>query len=412
MRVNMSAGQTPMSSGCLRGLSQQMWAPIYYPWYWDLEEETLGMLQRLLPTTGDILLIAGCGTYGMEASMQSLFRAGDRVVVVMNGGVFGGVAASLLRIVGCEPLVVDVPYGRPMDVGTVEAALDVPGVRGLYAVHAETSTGTVFPIAELGWLARERDLFFMVDCISSLVGMDFQVDAWGVDLAFASLQKCISGPQGVAIVGVSPRVWAAVDARDPDENTSLCLDLTVWRRYHDVKVRGMNLAWREHAPQPHGGGRAPHETSPSGPVVQGLHGALTDLFTEGLEHARRRHEVCAAAVRAAVRAMGLRVVAASDEVAAPVVTVFHLPEGLYERDLRQRLLGRFGVAIGNGEIGDDNLRIGTMGVGAQRHFVFQGIMGLEETLASFDHPLERGAAVGAARPVFAAADDIDWTRVH
>ena len=122
--------------------------------------------------------------------------------------------------------------------------------------------------------------------------------------------------------------------------------------------------------------------------------------------------MCGAAVRAAVRAMGLRVVAVSDEVAAPVVTVFYLPDGLGERDVRERLLGRFGVAIGNGEIGDDNVRIGTMGVGAQRHFVLQGVMGLEETLVSFGYFVAPGAAVEAARRVFAAVDDIDWTRVH
>jgi len=250
----------------------------------------------------------------------------------------------------------------------------------------------------------------MVDAISSLVGAEFEMDAWGVDLCFTSPQKCMSGPQGIAIVGVRERVWQAIERR-ATVNNSLCLDLTVWRRYHDVKVRAMNRAWREGSPQPRAEGRARHETSPSGPLVRGIYGALKDIFREGPEHVRRRHEVSAKAIREAVRALGLRLVAESDEVASPVVTVFYLPPGVYERDFRAYLLQKWGVVVANGEIGEDNIRIGTMGVGAQRRFVLQTIAALEDALSEFGHSFDRGAGTDAASRVFAAAEDVDWDRV-
>ncbi len=407
--INMSAGQAMMSPSCLRELSRQMETTIYYPPYWDLEETVLGQCQELLATQAEVLLVAGSATYGEEAAMRSMLQPGERVVVV-SGGVFGAVASALLRIIGCEPIEVATPFGAPLELARVEEALAGPPVRAMMAVAVETSTGTRYPIEQLGALARRHGALFMVDAISALVAAEFRMDEWGVDVCFASPQKCISGPQGVAIVAVSRRAWEAVES-NPRANTSLCLDLSVWRRYHEVKVKAMNRAWREGKPQPRPMGRAPHEVSPSGPVVRGLHGALDDIFAEGLAHVRRRHQVCSAAVRAAVRALGLRLVAGSDEIAAPSVTVAYLPAGVYERDFRAYLMQETGVVVANGEIGDDNIRIGTMGWGAQKHFVLTTLQALEKALAHFGWRFKPGCGVAAGRAAFSAAPDIDWDRV-
>lgn len=400
----MSAGQTMLSRSCLDEMARQMYTPIYYPPYWDIEEEVLRLLGELLGTPGgDVLLLAGSGTFGIEAGLRSVLVPGDKVVVV-NGGVFGRVMADLVRIVGGVPVEVKVPYGEAPELDAVSRAQAEPGVKAVAAVHVETSTGTVFPIERLAGLAHERGQLFLVDAISSVGGCRFGMDAWGVDLCFASPQKCLSGPQGIAIVGVSPNAWEAVAARARiREAETLCLDLRVWKRYHDVKVRAMNQAWKAGTREPKAAGRAAHEPTPSGPLVRGLWGALKDLFAEGPDNYRRRHELCAKAVREGVKALGLRVVASSDEVAAPVVTVFYLPSGLSEKDLRAYLLSRWAVAIGNGEIGDDNVRVGTMGVGAQPQNVLYTLAALEDALARFGSAPRPGAATGAAQAVFERA---------
>lgn len=407
--INMSAGQTMMTPSCLRALSGQMETPIYYPAYWDIEEETLALSQRLLGTGSDVLFLAGSATFGEEAALRSTMEPGDKIVVV-NAGVFGQVAVDLVSIVGCTPIEIKVPHGSRVDLAEVERALRADGVRGFFAVHVETSTGTAYPLAELGALARSRGILFLVDAVSSVGGTAFRMDEWGVDVAITSPQKCLSGPQGIAVVAVSDRAWKAVAAKKT-ANNSLCLDLTVWKRYHDTKVRAMNQAWRDDAHEPHVAGRAKHEPSPSGPLVRGFHGALADLFNEGIDHFRRRHEVSAKAVREAVRALGLRLVAQEEEIASAVVTVFYLPAGIYEKDFRVRLLKDWGVAIGNGEIGPNNVRVGTMGVGAQPRFVLPTIQALESTLRSLGHQFDPGAGLRAAESVFAANRDINWSRV-
>jgi len=404
--LNMSAGQTMLSPSCLEQMRRQMETPIYYPPYWDLEEEVLTLLADLLDAhRSEVLLMGGSATYGIEAGLRNVLERGDKVVVV-HGGVFGQVMTDLVRIVGGEPVVVRVPPGEAPDPDAVRAALAEPGVKALAVIAVETSTGTLFPVARLGALAREADKLFLVDAISAIGGEEFSVDSWDVDLCFASPQKCLSGPQGLAIVTVSPRAWAAVEARSAEVDT-LCLDLRVWSRYHAVKVRAMNQAWRAGAREPKPCGRAAHEPSPSGPLVRGLYGALRDLFAEGPAAYRERHSRCAAAVRAGLRAMGLEVVARSEEVASSVVTVVHLPPGLYEKDLREALLHRWGVAIGNGEMSDTTVRIGTMGMGARPHYVLYTLAALEDCLTSFGWACTRGAAVTAAQSVLAGTERRD-----
>ena len=46
----------------------------------------------------------------------------------------------------------------------------------------------------------------LVDGVSSIGGLDFQMDAWKVDVAVTGSQKALSLPTGLAVVAASPKV--------------------------------------------------------------------------------------------------------------------------------------------------------------------------------------------------------------
>ena len=46
----------------------------------------------------------------------------------------------------------------------------------------------------------------LVDGVSSIGGLDFQMDAWKVDMAVTGSQKALSLPTGLALVAASPKV--------------------------------------------------------------------------------------------------------------------------------------------------------------------------------------------------------------
>lgn len=287
-----------------------------------------------------------------------------------------------------------------MDLDIIRDTLkNDPGITGLYAVHDETTTGAIQPIEELGEISREFDLIFAVDAISSIGGVELETDAWGIDLCFASGQKCMNGPQGLVITSVSPRVWDKIKKRKTPI-TSLSLDLETWKRYQEVKVRKYHEWWKTGGEEPKFEARAPHEVSPPATLVWGLQGALEDILEEGLEHVFERHKVAGQAVRAGVDSIGLDRVTKDEKTISDVVTVIRLPKGIDERKFREVMLKSYGVAIGNGEIGHDNVRVGTMGIAASPKYVLPMLSAMENALADFGVKVACGDAVKAAQQVF------------
>ena len=71
-----------------------------------------------------------------------------------------------------------------------------PDPRIIAVVHAETSTGVRSDIAPLG--EGKGDALLLVDCVTSLGGIEVDVDGWGVDVAYAGTQKCLGVPPGLA----------------------------------------------------------------------------------------------------------------------------------------------------------------------------------------------------------------------
>ncbi len=70
-------------------------------------------------------------------------------------------------------------------------------------MHAETSTGVRSDVAALG--EGKGDALLLMDCVTSLGGIEVDVDGWGVDLAYSGTQKCLGVAPGLSPITVSPR---------------------------------------------------------------------------------------------------------------------------------------------------------------------------------------------------------------
>lgn len=389
----MSCGQTAHHPAVLDAMGQQVDGPIYYPPYWKLELDTIDLVQQVMGTQNDILLVAGSGTYGLEAAFTTLIEPHDKVLVV-SCGKYGQLLADVVDIVGGKVVLVEEPRGQTVSVARIRDVLrDEPHVSIVATVHCDTNTGVMTSIDKVGKMLAEEfpDKLFLVDAISSLGGAQVEVDEWSIDVCCSTAQKCLNGPQGLAIVSVSNRCWDHI-ARRTNPIPTLCLDLSVWKAYHEgIRRAYESEVWGDISSANE---KAVHGPSPSYALVSGLHAALKVILAEGLDSVFERHSTASQAVRNGVRGMGLGVLA-SEDAAAPVCTRLVFPEEVDWTTLASRAFRKYSLALAS------DFRIGTMGQSAQRATVLEALRRLEMTLTDLGYPVTDG--VEAAQAVFEQA---------
>jgi aspartate aminotransferase-like enzyme len=137
-------------------------------------------------------------------------------------------------------------------------------------------------------------------------------------------------------------------------------------------------------------------------VIYALHVGVALVEAEGLQARFARHRRTARAVRAGVRALGLRLVP-NDEDASETVTAVWLPEGVDAKDLLGRLRTEHGVVLGGGlgQFRGKTFRFGHLGW-VPDDAVLAGLRALEVVLPQVGGPGGKGA-VAAAQEILAGA---------
>ena len=241
------------------GLAQPMLGHLD-PEFVAMLDETCARLRTVFRTDNALTLpISGTGSAGMEAMFVNVVADGDVVVVGVNG-VFGQRLCEVARRCGAEVIAVESDWGTPVDPERLLAAHPSPSV--LAVVHAETSTGVRNDIAPLG--AGKGDALLLVDCVTSLGGIEVDVDGWGVDLAYSGTQKCLGVAPGLSPVTVSDRARE----RFVERSRSWYLDLRLIGQYAGAAA----------------GPRVYHHTAPIA-MIQSLHAGLGAVLDEGLDAA-------------------------------------------------------------------------------------------------------------------------------
>ena len=152
----------------------------------------------------------------MEAGLANLVEPGETVITA-SSGYFGARIAEIARRQGARVHEVSADWGEHVPNERLLDALDRhPDARLLAVVHGETSTGTEHPVAELGAAMRGGDTLLMVDCVTTLGGVELDFDGWGIDYAYSCTQKCLGAPPGMSPIAVSDRALERVrDAANP-----------------------------------------------------------------------------------------------------------------------------------------------------------------------------------------------------
>jgi aspartate aminotransferase-like enzyme len=358
-----------------------------------LEPINLALKKVFQTERGEVITMPGSGKTALESSALSLVEPGDRVLVIVTGS-FGLLMGAVMGRIGAEVTEFSAEWGQPIDLVKLEKEIDRVKPKIVTMVHNETSTGTTYPAAEVGRIVKGHGALYLLDTVSSLAGIDVRTDGWGVDLNMTGSQKCLAAPLGMAIVGVTPPAWEAMERRK-HKASSWVYDLLRWRDSWIPVSRGGRV--------PEGGRRMQPISMPTH-LTAALGVAVRLVLEEGLEARFRRHAVAGRAFRAGIEAMRLEMFP-DTSVRSDTVSCIKTPPGIEPAAIVARMRETYGILIGTGldKMRATTLRVGHMGITASPLYILPTLSALEMTLRELGYRSEAGAGVAAAQTIFADA---------
>ena len=335
----------------------------------EINAELRENLKYLFQTTkGEVALISGSGTAGLESVVSSLLHKNEKVLNLINGK-FSERFNDLCKVFA-EPEPLTFEWGKAVNPQKVAEILEEGEFRAVTLCHNETSTGVTNPAKEIASIARKNDCFFILDGITSVGGIEVFPDEWGVDALVMGSQKCIAAPAGLSGVMVSKKAYERLH-----EEQSCYLSL----KTHIDTFRDKNdTPW-----------------TPAVPLFLALREALRILREETIETRIARTKKLAEATRTAVEALGLELFP-DRKVASNTLTAICYPAGIDDNAFRKELreIHRVIVAGGQAQLKGKIFRIGHMGI-CQVSDLLATFAAVESTMTKYGHKFDKGSGVRA-----------------
>lgn len=375
MRKNylLTPGPTSVPSDVLLDLAK----PIVHhrtPQFAGTFHSVIDGLKYVFQTKNDVLIFASSGTGAMEASVANLLSPGDKALTI-KGGKFGERWDEICKAYDIETFPIDVEWGKPVNPEDVRGILKrEKGIKAVFATLTETSTGITHDVEALGKIVKEFPAVLVVDAVSGLGAVDIQTDNWNIDVVVAGSQKALMLPPGLAFASVSNKAWDLVkDSKCP--------------KYYWSFAKARKSLETDQTPY-----------TPAVSLIVGLSKSLEMIKEEGLENVLARHSELAKATRAAIKAMGLELLASQSP--SDAVTAVKVPQGVDGVDLVKTLKKRYDVMIigGQAQLKGKIIRIAHMGYSDTFDIIIV-ISALEMALVNSGYNLELGKGIKAAEEV-------------
>jgi len=398
-RLLMGPGPVDLYPRVLRAMSVPIQGQ-FDPQFTGYMNQVMALYRQVFGTANQwTLMIDGTARAGIEACMHSIIAPGDKVLVAIFGR-FGHLMVEIARRARGEVATIEAAWGEVFSPAEIEAAIVEHRPKLLAICQGDTSTTMLQPLAAIGPICRKHDVLLYADCTASLAGNPFEMDAWQIDCASAGLQKCLSGPPGIAPISFNARVASLVNHRKHVEQGLKAPDIVegngpvIQSNYFDLAM--LMDYW---SPR-----RLNHHTEAASMLYAARECARV-VLEEGLDAGIARHRLASGALRAGLEAMGLALYGNPQHRMANVTGVV-IPKEIKDSErVRAELLADFGIEIGTsfGPLAGKIWRIGTMGYVCRRQNILRCLVSLEAVLRRNGFAAKAGAGGDAALAYYAKA---------
>ncbi|MBI1731449.1 MAG: aminotransferase class V-fold PLP-dependent enzyme [Gammaproteobacteria bacterium] len=328
--------------------------------------------------TGRVFIFPSSGTGGWEAAISNTLSPGDKVLM-SHFGHFSWLWVDMCQRHALNVQELEVPWGEGVPVEKYAENLKADRNRDIKAVFVcqnETATGVTSDVAAVRRAldAAGHPALLFVDGVSSVASIDFRMDEWGVDVCVSGSQKGFMLPTGLGIVCVSQK---ALDARKSAKLHR------VFFSFDDMIAGNDN-------------GFFPY--TPNTIYLRGLRESVNMLLEEGLPNVFARHRRLATAVRKAVEAWGLKLVAADPKWYSDTVSAIYVPEGFDGNEMVRHAYKFYNIAlsVSLGKIAGKAFRIGHLG-DLNELMILTPIAAAEMAMKDLGIKVKLGSGVGAAQ---------------
>ncbi len=357
IKISLIAGPVKVPEMVLAAYHRNYGSADLDPDYLELYCETEIRLQKILGTRNSVIMQTGEGMLGLWGALKSTLKPGDRVVSLCSG-VFGYGIADMAATLGAQVRRVEIPYDHTLnDCSKLEQTVSEFKPKMITAVHCETPSGTLNPLAGIARIKKEHAIpLFCVDTVASAGGMPVDADMHLIDLCLNGSQKCLSAPPDMTFVAISDPAWEIIDAVN-------YAGYDAFKPFRHAKKNFYfpnTMYW-------HG--------------LAGLSTAAGLILEEGLEAVYDRHVQAQSYCFDRLKKMGLDLFPVAAAVKSPSVTAVKIPHGMTWEALDKRCRER-GLAIAGsyGQLAGKVFRIGHMGSQADLKMLEQGLNILESVL--------------------------------
>ncbi|MGJ8633708.1 MAG: pyridoxal-phosphate-dependent aminotransferase family protein [Luteolibacter sp.] len=293
-------------------------------------------LKEIFGTERPVFLSTSSAWGVMEGALNNLV---SKKVLCLCCGAFSDKWIDVAKKLGLEAEAIQVEWGEAIDPESVRTKLSEGGFDTVTFIHSETSTGVLNNLVEIAKVVKSfPDTLLVTDTVSSLSTVDINMDANGIDVCLAGVQKALALPPGLALFAVSE---AAMERAKTITNRGYYFDFLEFAK-NDAK---------NNTP-----------TTPCIATLFGLQYILGEIAKEGFANRKARHAKTNAMIHAWGAKHGFELFA-PEGLRSFALTCFKTPEGFDLSGFIKNLKTKHNLLIngGYGKIKGTTFRISNMG---------------------------------------------------